>query len=192
MTSTINAEVTAKNKPVCTSSQGEIIKSVWRTQEDQSRIQILASMFIKEVSVVFFGHLAIVLVEPSPMIVSSWYCPEKKRSMCDILLVSSSKTPGSLTNPRQERGARYVFLFDFSYNHSFIRIWNPAGSIRKAADPSRNPSRVPSHRRPQVRPSLASPPPEARPKMSPSLSSKGSESGAARVLGSGASGTLTL
>ena len=69
----INAEVTAENKPACTPHQYASIEVQWRTDEDQGGVQILV-VLLQEFLVVFFGNLAIFLVELSLMIFLGRWC----------------------------------------------------------------------------------------------------------------------
>lgn len=66
----MNAEVTAENKPACTPGKEKFVQSECGTDEDQGRVQIIV-MFLEESLIILFGHFAIVLVEPRPMILLS-------------------------------------------------------------------------------------------------------------------------
>ena len=68
----INAEVTAENKePVPPVSVGSSNPS--RTHEDQSYVQILV-IFLQELFIKLFSHLAVILVETSTTILLSGNC----------------------------------------------------------------------------------------------------------------------
>lgn len=123
----MNAEVTTENKPACTPSQEEFIKSRYITHEDQGRAKILVSP--EEFLVVPLGHLAIVLIKPSPVIVLSRHCvPFRAAGELSGILMGAKK---STCLPFFER-----FVHWRGVDHTLIRRFGQNSGTRQSFDVS--------------------------------------------------------
>ena len=70
LTSMMNAEVTAENRPACDRVSAPT-RARHETYEDQGRVQILV-VLLHELSIVLLGLLAVVFVESGTMVLFNW------------------------------------------------------------------------------------------------------------------------